>query len=73
MAVTHMAYTGQERREGSNDGYKARQNDSFTAVPGIKLISFVQIASAKDFGVRIAKQLFTEQTANRIIDRIAGD
>lgn len=39
----------------------------------VEPVGLVEIAAAENLRVRIAEQLFTEQSANRVIDRIADN
>jgi len=69
-SVGHMADSGDKGRKGAHYRQKTRQGNGFAAVALIKGLGALQIITAEDFRVGIAKQSLAAGATNPIIGAI---
>ena len=68
-----MPHSRNKRRKRSDNRHETGQDDGFAAVAFVEAMGLIQIAAAENFRIGVAEKLFTEQPANRVVQRIANN
>ncbi|BBG28987.1 regulator of polyketide synthase expression [Zymobacter palmae] len=69
-AIAHAPHARHERRKGAHDGHETSNDDGLAAVAFIERLRAFQMLALEQLGIRVAKQLFTKEMPDGIVDRI---